>query len=39
MVLMLPFYFAAGFSQLANATTCRETTEVDSAPVPLEVAG
>ena len=38
MVLMLPFYFAAGFSQLANATTCRETTEVDSAPVPLEVA-
>jgi hypothetical protein len=39
MVLMLPFYFAAGFAHLAGNTSCRETTETDTAAVPLEAAG
>jgi len=37
MVAMLPFYFAAGFSHLANSR--RETTSTDSSGVPLEAAG
>jgi hypothetical protein len=31
MVLMLPFYCAAGFSQIASAASCRETTADDMA--------
>ncbi len=37
MVLMLPFFFAAGFAHLAGRR--RETTSIDTSAAPMEVTG